>query len=86
MIKKRCFKNFCPESFINAVRKIRWLDVYLCEDVDNACEMFTNRLTEILDKMAPIKTIQVRSNYLPWMSEATKNKIKMRNKKLKIAK
>ena len=34
--------------------------------------------TEILDKMAPIKTIQVRSNYLPWMSEATKNKIKMR--------
>ena len=48
--------------------------------------MFTSRLTEILDKLAPIKTIQVRSNYLPWMSDTTKTQIKLRNELLNKAK
>ena len=58
----------------------------MCEDVDEATEMFTKRLTDVLDILAPIKTIQVRSNYLPWMSDTTKNNIKVRNDLLKKAK
>ena len=86
LIKKRSFKNFCPTTFLNAVRKICWLDIYLCDDVNNAVELFTDEITKLLDEMAPIKTIQVRSNYLPWMSEYTKTQTNLRNSMLKKAK
>ena len=48
--------------------------------------IFTTRITEVLDVMAPVKTIQVRTNYLPWMSDLTKEKIKLRNSLLNKAK
>ena len=85
MLKKRCFKNFKPEEFIEAVRKISWFDVYMTENVDTAVEMVTQKLTDILDIMAPVKVIQVRSNYAPWLSDTTKKKIKERNEAQKKA-
>ena len=41
--------------------------------------MMTERITKILNVMAPIKTIQVRTKYAPWMSQNTKEKIKERD-------
>ena len=35
--------------------------------------------------MAPIKTIQVRAKYAPWMSESTKELLKERNEAQKVA-
>ena len=34
--------------------------VLLCSEVDKAAELLTNKLTEILDQMAPIKKFQTR--------------------------
>ena len=39
----------------------------------------TAGLTKILDVMAPVKTIQVRENYAPHLSEKTKGLQKVRN-------
>ena len=78
-VKKRCFKNFKPEEFIQAVRNLSWYDLYSCEDVNSACELLTSKLTRILDDMAPIKTIQIRVKYAPWLSESTKKLLKERN-------
>ena len=86
IIRKRSFKTFCFETFLNAIRKVKWLDVYLSDDVEVAVNIFTNKITEILDVMAPLKTIQVRTNYLPWMSDVTKENIKLRNELHKKAK
>ena len=86
LIKKRCFKNFCENTFIKAVRKINFLDIYLTEDVEEAVDKLTKGITEILDIMAPVKIIQVRNNYLPWMSNVTKKNIQLRNELLKKAK
>ena len=72
--------------FIKAIRRVNWLEVYLCEDVEIAVEMFTKKVTDILDDMCPMKTIQVRTNYLPWMSDETKDRINQRNELLKKAK
>ena len=41
--------------------------------------MITDKLTNILNRMAPVKTFQVRSNYAPWVSEQTKERIRLRN-------
>ena len=79
IIKKRSFKNFNPQAFVEAVMKISWLDVYLCDDVDTAVKLVTDKLNKILDEMAPIKIIQVRTHYAPWMSTETKAKAKERD-------
>ena len=71
-ITKRCYKNFKKEEFISAVKLINWWEVYQCDDVDQALQIMTENLTKILDVMAPIRTIQMRENYAPWLSCETK--------------
>ena len=28
-IRKRCYKNFCPDQFVAAIQQVSWLDIYL---------------------------------------------------------
>ena len=84
-IRKRSFKNFDPQLFVATVQQVSWLDVYLCNDVDEAVELFSNKITEILDVMAPMKTIQVRTNYSPWLSKETLELMKVRDELQKLA-
>ena len=61
--------------FINEIRKISWWGVYSeCFDCESA-----SKINEILDLMAPIRTFQVRTKYVPWMSQNTKDAIKERD-------
>ena len=69
-VKKRSFKNFSEIDFVNAVENLNMLDIYLCQDASEAASMLTEKLNIILDEMAPIKKIQVRHNYAPWVSDA----------------
>ena len=57
---------------MHEVAAIRWFDVYSSGDVNVAVSLLTTKLSSALDKYAPIKTIQVRSRYAPWLSERTK--------------
>ena len=61
-IRKRCYKNFDPEEFKAEIKKISWLDLYLCESVENATEIITEKLTNILDRLALVKFVQVHKN------------------------
>ena len=78
-VKKRVFKNFCATSFCEAVKQLSWFDLYMCDSPSEAAEILTSNLSRILDQMAPIKTIQVRKKYVPWLSPATKELIKERD-------
>ena len=44
----------------------------MCNDVDQAVGMLSSKLNNILDIMAPVKTIQIHTRYAPWLSEDTK--------------
>ena len=77
--KKRSYKHFDEEKFLMEVDNISWWEVYACEDVDVAVDTFTKRLTDILDRMAPIKKFQVRTKYAAWLTDNTKKKIKLRD-------
>ena len=79
LIKKRMFKKFDPKLFLEAVSRTSWLDVYLSDDIDTAVNLVSAKLNKILDAMAPVKVIQVRSNYAPWVSAETKQKMKERD-------
>ena len=51
---------------------LSWLDLYLCEDLDLAVRLFTERMNDLLDRLAPIIVIQVVHNYAPWLTVETK--------------
>ena len=69
--RKRSYKNFDPNLFLVAVQQINWLDLYLSTDVNQAVQILSDKITFILDVMAPIRTIQVRTKYAPWLSKET---------------
>ena len=84
-MRKRSYKYFKPSEFIEAVKQISWLELYLCEDVDIAVKLPANKLTFIVDTMAPMRTVQVRKKYAPWLSSTTIDLIKERDKAQKKA-
>ena len=72
--RKRVFKNFNEEEFKKQVKDMPELkEIEMATNVDKVAELLTNGLTKILDKMAPVKTIQKRENYAQHLSEITKN-------------
>ena len=54
------------------------------EDLDECVQLFTNKLNIILNVMVPLKRIQVRSNYAPWISDNAKSLIRDRNEAFRI--
>lgn len=85
MIRKRSYKEFDPAKFLEAVRDVSFWEIYSCHNVEEAATKLTKKLTTILDKMAPMKNFQVRTQYLPWLSQNTKNKMQERDEAQKIA-
>ena len=77
--RKRSYKDFQEDKFLAEVAKISWWEVYSCNDVDLAVEIFTMKLTAILDKMAPVKKFQIRTKYATRVSDDTKEIMKTRN-------
>ena len=77
IIKKRSYKNFQPQEFLTSVQSISWWEVFSCEDVEKATEVFTNNVTKVLDAMAPVRGFQVRKRYAPWLSPQLKSEIKI---------
>ena len=78
-VRKRCFKNFESDKFLDKVREISWFSLYMCQNPSQAVELLTKNLTNILDSMAPIRTIQVRAKYAAWLTEETKALLKKRD-------
>ena len=80
LVRKRSFKNFDTQDFLEKLSESNMEEVLGCNNVDAATELLVEKLTQVLDSLAPIKTIQVRSNYVPGLSEETKMLQRDRNK------
>ena len=85
LIKKRSYTNVDAVKFLAAIRKISWWRIYSCNEINVAVEILTEEITSILDKMAPIKVFQVRTNYAPWLSANTKALMQQRDSAQKKA-
>ena len=84
-VRKRCYKDFNKQEFSNKVKELSWYDVYTCEDTNQAAYLLTTKLLSILDHMAPVRTVQCRRQYAPWLSSNTKELMKERDKAQKLA-
>ena len=84
-VTKRCYKHFNKKDFISELNKICWWRIYECDDPDLALKMLSDDLSFILDQMAPIRTIQIREKYAPWLSSETKQLMSDRDLAQKVA-
>ena len=50
-----------------------------------AVTLLTDKITSVLDKFAPIRTIQVRSKYAPWLTQEVKSVMAERDRAQKAA-
>ena len=66
-------KNFDDDQFRNKLTESQLDEVLRCTDVNEAAELLVDKLTKVLDEMAPVKTIQTRNKYALWLSEETKS-------------
>ena len=71
-VRKRVFKDFDEKVFKLKLGESNLAELLRCTDTNIAAEMLTSKLTRILDSEAPIKTIQIKSNYVPGLSKETK--------------
>ena len=78
-------QNFSKDKFLCSVKTIEFWRIYQCDDVDKALQILTDNLTEILDMLAPLKTIQIREKYAPWLTKETQAKMVERNEAQKQA-
>ena len=54
------------------INSTSWYDIYITNDAHEAATILTNKITEALNIYAPIKTVQVRKNYAPWLNSEIK--------------
>ena len=71
--KKRIYKNFDKEAFVAEIREAKqagtFENVFHQNDIDNAIDIFSDLYNSILNKHAPLKIIQNRSDYVPYVSK-----------------
>ena len=79
IVTKRSYKNFDEEIFLQEVRNLPLWQIYSCDDPEDAVSILCYFLSSILDRLAPLKTYQVRKNYCPWLTNETKLLINDRN-------
>ena len=78
-IRKRMFKNFDSTKYKEALAASDLEEVLAITNVDEASELLVYKITKVLDMMAPVRTVQSRANYAPWLSKATKDLQNRRN-------
>ena len=79
-IKIRVYKNFSVGGFLTDIYNSN-INAKVCShlEIDKAAETFQHKFKEILDYYAPVRTIQHRRNYCPYLSNETKEILKERN-------
>ena len=78
-IRKRSYKNFDKNLFLEDISKVDWLEVMTCIDLDSAVSCFTSKFRYVLNEHAPWIQFQQRKNFAPWLTQETKDLIKQRD-------
>ena len=79
-VRKRSYKTFNSEAYLHDVSKIDFTYVYCSVDVDEAAELLTAKLVNVLDTHAPWIVYQQRKHYAPWITPETEKLMEERNK------
>ena len=84
-IRKRSYKNFDPVLYRQKLEAENWADIYDISDVDLANDFLESRIVKTLDEMCPYRTIQYRTDCKTWLTDSTKEKMRLRDKTRELA-
>ena len=84
-VRKRVWRNFCPDRFRQKVAELDWTDLYRSEDINIINDIFETKLGGVLETEAPLKYIQGRKNYVNWLDDEMSQKMKTRDQMRKTA-
>ena len=85
-ITTRQMKNFDETSFLADISSVDWnLIIQRSADLDSAVENWTNILSLIIDKHAPLRQCRVSDRYCPWITSELKATMRSRDKLKKSA-
>jgi hypothetical protein len=76
-IMTRSYKNYKADEFKKDIAEIPLNTVNILEDVSDNLDTFNGLFLEVLDKLAPVKTIKLKSKPCPFLT----NEIKLLMKK-----
>ena len=79
-IVKRSWKDFSEKECIKMFNETNWDDITNEMDVNVANSLLEDRIRGILDKIAPMRTVQARTKYHNWISSDTKNEMRLRDR------
>ena len=82
-IKIRSLKNYSIESLNQGLSMINFPDYEYFNDVDIAYSDFIQRITSVINKIAPFKEIRIKSYSHDWFDGEILDKIILRDKRLK---
>ena len=80
VIKIRSMKHFDKEVFNTSLKGVDWTELLSCFDVNMVWKIFSNKFIAILDQVAPIKQIRLKSRTEPWMSDMILENNRIRDK------
>ena len=81
-IKTRSLKNYSQTLFLDKLRKINFPDYSNFKDINNTYSDFTEKVTSVIDEIAPIKEIRVKNNSQDWFDAEINEEIERRDKSL----
>ena len=71
-IRHRSYKNFIEKDFKSDLSMINWTELYACNDLDQAVDIFTRNFRQVLNIHAPWVIFQERKHFSPWLTEEIK--------------
>ena len=79
-IKTRSLKSYSQTLFPDKLRKINFPDYQNFKDVNDAYSDLTEKVTSVIDEIAPIKEIRVKNNSQDWSDAEINEEIERRDK------
>ena len=77
VVKIRSLRQYSLEVLLEKLSDIDWSRVTSCNNVDEAWKIFKTIFIEILDCIAPVKEVRLKTRTEPWMSSEILENIKL---------
>ena len=74
------YSKLDEEEYLNKLSNVNWTDLVSLNTVDTAANLFSEKIMDIGKSCMPVKTISVRENDKPWITEEIKKQIRKKKK------
>ena len=78
--RKRSYKDFVGDNFLEDLSHVDWTDVLSCDDLNIATDILTTKLRDILNIHAPWIIFQQRKFFKPWITKEAREMMKERDR------